>query len=239
MVKIVEFIKDLWIYLRRIKGWLGRAKLLWIALGLLVAITLGSYQLSSKPEVSFRYSGLILQILGVLTVAISLAGKKSTFSLPSYLDSFKSWLGDIPRFRQKSTVSGAFGSSSSLSGVLGYATGWRKAGPKASLKERVDVLETNIQGLINANSSEHQYVRDEFSKVEMKLNSERQERETADLEINNLIKSFGTETLHIEAVGIFWLILGITYTTVPLELSTVLQFILNFDFFGIFSCECI
>ena len=65
--------------------------------------------------------------------------------------------------------------------------------------------------------------RESTDRLATELNTERHAREATDSAIREQIEKFAAEGLHIEAAGLFWLILGIVLATIPAELAKLLH----------------
>ena len=64
---------------------------------------------------------------------------------------------------------------------------------------------------------------DEKVARERSLSVERQAREAADVGITQKIEAAHTGGLHISAMGLVWLVMGLTFSTIPTELLGFLK----------------
>ena len=214
--------KDLQLWLAANARWLASASRVWLALSVVAIIVLVSFLLPGKNEDSIRYSGLVLQLLGVATVVAVLRDKRRVFDRPSLLSHVKSWIAARPHFRQKPLVIAVTGVASGFAVGSASASSWRGCAANSPMDERVAVLESNVESLRNELSIERKRIGEEATKIATAIGEERSAREGADTAIRARVEAFGAGGLHIEATGLFWLILGIVLATIPAEIALLL-----------------
>jgi hypothetical protein len=96
------------------------------------------------------------------------------------------------------------------------------AGPEASLEARVTVLEGNLSRLRDKLDRKVQDVRREPGTVREGIERETQERQAADATTTRIIEEVEVGGLHLEAIGLAWLLLGALGTTFPDEIAATL-----------------
>ena len=97
----------------------------------------------------------------------------------------------------------------------------RRMRPGAELEERVSVLEEELNHLRDELDTKIQGVRSDLGgTITEGLEQERQDRQTADEETKRIIKNVAIGGLHLEIVGLLWLILGVVVTSIPGEIAT-------------------
>jgi predicted phage tail protein len=93
--------------------------------------------------------------------------------------------------------------------------------------ERLAALEANLTGLRRELEEEAKERRDEARKLAQAGDSERQAHEASIKKLQDQLERFGAEGLNIEMVGVYWVILGAIFMTVPGELASVTTWTLS------------
>lgn len=173
-----------------------------------------------------RYAGLLLQLGGITTVVLSLRGRRRLFHRPSLIDYLLEWLAKAKRswWSTKSvTISVAVSSAQAQSSGGSISTSY--AAHDTTIEARLAAMEANIKTLKSSQAK----AASEFHKAERKwaeaMDSERQSRELAIVNIKTKVDTLGAGSLHIETAGLFWLILGVVMGTIPTEIAMWLQMI--------------
>jgi hypothetical protein len=201
--------------------WLAQLKKAWLCIAVLILVVIAAQALPGKHDDRLRYAGLVLQLLGVGTVAYLLRDKRATFNRKSMLSVLREWSAARPRFRPKAITLEV--SSSVQTSTLGSARTkvWRRAQPNSSVEERLDVLEANLTTLQQEHSETTNDLRSASGRIADDLSAEKRSREEAMRLTNEKLEKFGAGGLHIEATGLVWLVAGIVLATIPAELATV------------------
>jgi hypothetical protein len=173
-----------------------------------------------------RYCGLFFELTGILTVAIGLDDKRRLFNRPNLLDPLRGWWKRRPRWGGNAQII-------PLTGVVGIcsagsvkASVWRGVPPNASVEDRLAALEKNLTTLRTELADTEKRVEEEARKQDAAVASERRARELSTKEIKKQIETLGAEDLHLEAVGLVCLILGVSLATASTEIADVLKKIL-------------
>ncbi len=178
----------------------------------LCALTL----LSSNPEDYLRYVGLMLQLLGLLTVARGIENMRRLFGIPSVermvLDRLKRILNSIGP-RRGSTLS----ASLELPAIeaSGYGYEWLPTMPGSTPEERIAVLEANMQTVKQLILRTRRELEEEKATIEKRLGSERATRAETDEGLKRLLAEVSVGGLHLQSFGLLCLIFGITFATLP------------------------
>ncbi len=190
--------------------------------GVALAFTVGWF-LSTTPSAAVRYTGMILQILGLFTVAIGLSNMRRLFGRPSVTDKVFGWFGRLAAAftRPKSYTLEASTGSSVIVGNRADVV--RSVGQGALLEDRVLLLEENVKQLRHKMDTEVQELRRDLAAAKESIQRERAEREAADKEALRTIEEVGIGGLHLEMVGLCWLFLGIMGTSIPDGITALLS----------------
>ena len=110
--------------------------------------------------------------------------------------------------------------------VAGEASLRRSVGPGASLEDRLGVLEANFKQFEEETNRQFQIGTDKVSHLGSELHVERNARIQTDDETLNQIKDMAIGGLHIELIGVIWVILGILGASIPAECESLISFLL-------------
>lgn len=207
--------------LKSIWPWLTEARFAWLALGVIGIAMVVSLR-PHTPESVIRWTGLVLQLLGIGTVGWGISETRALFGHPSFASKVKGWLGRFPLLRRH-LAHGAM--TSSLAAVSGKARGFvrKPPGPNATIDARVEALERNIE-LIHQRISDTENEMDaEFRKTNDALKEEQQARKSDDIAILEKLEVTGTGGVHISAIGASWLFVGVVLSTAAIEISEWLK----------------
>jgi len=191
----------------------------WLAIsGLIFALTVAltaKWLLSATLTDAIRYGGTILQILGLSMVAIGVKKMRRMFDRPSLGAGILTWLRRLaasftgPKPISLQASAGAFAMTG---GDVRLIRGVR---PGATLDERVSILEENLKLLRDELDTRLQGVRQELGTVKESIERESQERRVADEKTARKIEEVAIGGLHLEVVGLVWLLLGVTAASIP------------------------
>lgn len=213
--------RQLILWVRAFWLWLMEPRHFWLAI--LVVVLAGGLSLRrgvTEPEV--RITGLVLQILGIGTVAWGIRETRVLFGRPTLVDKFLDWLRRFPVYGGH-LVSGSANITVGPASVHGRGYTSASAGLDASVQARVDALERNVK-LINERISHTQNEMDQKFRIHADL-LEREEH-IRGREVQALrAKLEATETggLHISAMGALWLFVGVTLSTAAPEIAKCLK----------------
>lgn len=192
--------------------------MLWIAIFAIPGILLLSWVLLPSWEPRIRLSGMFLELMGLATVAHGIRKTRSLFGRQGLLQLGRAWLTRFPGFRQN--VKAVYGSASiTLGGATVAGFGTVGPAPTATLDERVASLEN---GLNQAKQQLHEVNRkidQETQRRQSDIKVVKQEVEVGDSKNKKLLEEAAAGGLYLEAMGVFWLAIGITLATASNEIS--------------------
>ena len=211
----------MWPWLKRVAEWIAKARLLWLAVGVVVVAGIVSLRPgTSEPVV--RWTGLVLQLLGIATVIIGIEQTRRLFNHPSLLSIAKAWLGEFPPYKRRIVMAagaGSFGISGAK--ARGYLTS--NPPPDASIEDRLVSLERNVGHLNKRIDDASEELDKAQSEQTAALEKETQERIAEDTKIASKLEVSGTGGLHISAMGALWLFVGVTLGTGSAEIAKWLR----------------
>lgn len=196
----------LWSWLKRLANWVATAAtadMLWLTVGVnAVAVLVALRPGTTEPMV--RWTGLVVQWLGIGTVIWGIRQTRQLFNHPSLLTSGTAWLKSFPRFRRDVVVN-ATGLSVGAATMRARAYVTSNPPPMAGIEERVASLERNIRQL-NGRIDDALREFDMFTSQQgTALEREAQHRATEDARVASLLEVSGTGGLNISAIGAVWL----------------------------------
>lgn len=211
---IISRLKAFW-------RWLADARYIWLSASLIVPALVISLLLNTSEQV-IRITGLILQILGILTVIWGICETRALFGHQSITVKIKSWLKRFPIHRKKNVTSTGEGSIASFttSNSRGHAVD--NPGQNPNIEDRVESLEKNIRLIHERISLIEKHMDEEFRNIADAL---KKEESTRHMEHNLLYKKLemtGTGGVHISAIGASWLLLGVILSTAAREIANLL-----------------
>ncbi len=175
------------------------------------------------PEARIRWTGLVLQLLGLLMVVIGLSEARKRFGRPSILDAARRYLSRFPTLKQRNVtahVSGAAGIVAGGSAMIGHGT--VAPGPNTPLEERVARLEQSVKRIDGDLFQANQRIEREAATRKEAIAAERSARETGDAEIRKRLEDEVVGGLHLETMGAWWIALGILLASGSMEFSRLL-----------------
>lgn len=187
--------------------------------GVAVAFTVGwflSWFFSTTLSATIRYAGTTLQLLGLVTVAIGLSQMRQLFGRPSVSAAVVGWFGRLANaFTVPEPITGEGFLAAGHATLTGKGRVVHGIKPGAPLEERVSVLEKNLDLLRDELDAEVDRLQRKLTAVEASIDREKQVRQEEDAKTVRRIEEVAVGGLHLETVGLFWLILGVVATGIP------------------------
>lgn len=199
---------------RALGRWLWEARLAWLAVATLLGAALA---VGGNPtEARILLTGLVLQILGIGTVAWGIRTTRRLFGRPGMVALVRTWLANFPRYGGRTIAVGA--TMTATSSVRGRAFVTTTAADE-SVEARLDALEKNmghVNDRINGIQAEIDQKADEHRRA---FEEERQARSKEAGELRERLEATETGGLHVSAVGAVWLTVGVALSTAAPELA--------------------
>jgi hypothetical protein len=190
----------------------------WLGIGGVAFVIFVAWLLSTTLCATVRYTGTMLQILGLITVASGLIKLRRQFGRAPFI---ANW---FRKFKAAFILpKSIFGEASSSFAFNDEAHAVLRAAPGSPLEPRVLMLEQNLDSL----RAEIRQLRREFGdKIEESVQRESQQRQDGDKETAHMIEEVAVGGLHLESVGLIWLFLGVLATSIPDEIAAYVSKIL-------------
>jgi hypothetical protein len=204
-------------WVRALWSWLTEPRYFWLAISV-VAIALSFTLRRGVTEPEVRITGLLLQILGIGTVALGIRQTRALFGRPTLMAQFRTWLRRVPVYRGR-VVSASM--NLTVPGASVNARGYASAAARSntSIEERVDALEKNLT-VVTARIDEAQ--KEMYQRFRSHADNLRQEERLRAHEgqaIREKLETTETGGLYISAIGALWLFVGVTLSTAALEIA--------------------
>ena len=169
-------------------------------------------------EVSIRVAGYSLQLFGMIFAIRGLLGIREHFGQPLLRQLVFQWVKRFPRWN-RNVVIGVGAGHLAMVGMKARAEVWTPDNPEKSIEQRIEAIIKNLDR-VREEQRAHAHSIDQ-----LKDSHEEHKKQVAE-EQNNMKETFRTdlESLHTSdlitsLVGLVWLTVGITMSTLAPELS--------------------
>ena len=205
---------------KRIGPWLAEPRHGWLSMSIIaLALVIAFGPFSSEPII--RLTGLVLQLMGIGTVAWGISETRALFGHPSYETKIKEWFDRFPLVQRNHVINLA---SISSSAVVWKARVYGTHGPtSATIDSRVEALEKNVTAIHERITQTQNEMDDEIRKSAIALKREETLRQEADTAIRNKLEATGTGGVHISAIGASWLLVGVILSTASIEIAKLVE----------------
>jgi hypothetical protein len=206
-------------YISNIGSWLWKTRpLVWVLAAIAVVLVFG-FIFSSCFERYVRFSGMALQLIGVMLIGIGLMDTRRAFEdQPTTWESIKQWWMGRPRFKPRHIKLEAAGLGI---GVGGMSARMRvSAGPNASLEQRVAALEREHATLFDEVGKLSEETNRKIGELSNAVAGERSEREKADTGIKEQLKKAIVGGLALGRLGAVCFFIGIIAASISPEIAS-------------------
>jgi hypothetical protein len=194
----------------------------WLAIaGILVAAFFG-WVLSHDASAGVLYAGATLEMFGLGTVAFGLSEVRRSFGRPSLREKCLAWLSQVASaFRPPKPIT--LQANAGLEAIVGVGARLIvRAGPGSSLDQRVAILEENLNRLRDEVDANESKIKREVAAVREALSREQQARDNEVRRMAAHMEELAVGGLHLELVGLTWLVFGGLGTSIPGEVARLL-----------------
>ncbi len=210
-------MRNILLWLKSVFHWLVEWRYFYLGF-LVVAIPVLSGLRYGADEAMIRFTGMVLQLLGIGTVAWGIHTTRKEFGHPGIFTVWRRRLSRFPPFGKRvETGTG----HATLPAFICSGRGHHlvSAGPEATTEARIQALEANLQIVHDRVSQTQNEIDQGFRKYSDVLKQEEQARIKEDQNICAKLEATETGGLHISAMGAFWLFVGVIMSAVPVELA--------------------
>jgi len=208
------WILDIW-------RWLVEGKIVFMCLFVIAAaVALGFC--TWRSEFSIKFAGYVLQFIGMFFAIIGLLKIRAHFGQPLLRKMFFNWLKRFPKWK-RNVVLGVLDLNLPLVSMKIRATVWIPDNANQPTEKRIEDIVKNLEIIRNeqrecANSIDDLKQSHEEHKKKVAEQAKKMEKE-----IRSDLESLYTSDLITSLVGLIWLIVGITMSTLAKELYLLLK----------------
>ena len=207
-------------YLARLLRWIAEPRVAWLTI-LVTMIALFLALRTGATEKQIRITGALLQLFGVVTVAIGVKQTRKLFDRPGILAQTQAWLKRAPRWKGRTIALTGTGSLSLSGGGTARLDVWSQLDPKAPLDLQVAALTRNTLQLKNSLNELRGKVDSHHREQSEALHIEQANRSKEDSALRDRLESAQTGGLHLTAAGVIWLLFGVLLGTLSPEIAAL------------------
>lgn len=203
--------------IKQLFTWLSKGRYKCFSIIVLVVAAMVALRPSASESV-IRWTGLMLQLGGVMTVAWGLHTTRKLFGLPAMTTSIGSWLKCFPWRKRRTVLASGFAASGggTVSGH-GYVT--HAVPVNSTVDQRLEAIERSISLLHERISDNESMMRKGLSKAAVDLKDEIGARKSEDQTIRKLLMQTSTGGIEISAMGVAWLFFGVILGSGSMEIA--------------------
>lgn len=190
-------------------------------MGLLGLLAAGLFAFYTVPtEQGFRFSGFALQVVGMMFAVTGLLKIRTHFDQPSLRQLIRDWCQRFPKWRQHHTLEAEAGRYR-LTASRPRLSVWAQDNPDHTAEQRIHAIAQN-QERVRQELSEifNQHTRLE-TEVRQRAEEHESALETVREEARSDLETVHTSDIVISLVGLLWLTVGITMSTLAPELASM------------------
>ena len=207
--RLFRWISEIW-------HWLTEGKIVFMCIFVLIsAVTLGMVTFCS--ETSIRTAGYVLQIIGMVFAVRGLLRVRAHFGQPLFQQLFIKWLKRFPNWKKNVVVSVGT-AHMEISGKTAGVKIWLSDHPDQSIEKRMEGIIKNLDQMRNEQKEHAKYIEVLRGSHEAHKAKVAKENKNMEAELRSDMESLHTSDLLISLVGLFWLTVGITLSTMAPEL---------------------
>lgn len=191
--------------------WLAEGKIIFLCL-LVIAAVIALSVFTWRSEFSIRLAGYILQLIGMIFAIRGLLSVRAHFGQPLLRKLFLEWLKRFPKWKRDTVIGLGAADMASLS-MKARAEVWTVDNPGYQVEKRIEGIVQNLERIRNEqreHASSIDILKDDHEK-QMKMVSEQTKKLEKD--IRSDLESLHTSDLITSLVGLVWLTVGITMST--------------------------
>jgi hypothetical protein len=220
--KTIDWFKRLGSWVPALMNWAWDGRRFWLPIfaPIILWVLVSSFIKCCEQQV--RLTGMLLQLLGVVTVALRLRAAQRQFPWQAVTE----WLKRRPRFGVTHQILSA--------GTVSIGVGTMRArmrvgaGPLSSLEDRIGVLEKNYANLFDEVGALDQELTQKTAELSTNLKIESTTRVESDKKLEEKLKEAVVGVLHLDLWGVLYFVLGIIAGTASSEIAS---------FFGAAPCK--
>lgn len=200
-------------------------RLLWLTLGSIVVLVVAPGLWTCSGETRLRFAAMFLQLLGIVLVAIGIRDSRSLFARPSLWQHTLTWmcsLGAALRPRLKH-VSASATINFEADGTGRTTSSAIVSSAPRTVEERIAALAEELNQLRQQSFARHEALDSQVKTMAKRIEVEAKERRDSDGHIRALLEAEAAGGLHLEVIGLCWLIVGTIVGSLNGELGPLFE----------------
>jgi hypothetical protein len=214
--KATSFLQALRNWIFRMRLWLWEARYAWLFLTLCITVAVVVLHALGCTERQIRWTGMLFQLFGVVTIAWDLRHKGKLFDKPHAFAAALNWFKRFPPFRLP-----AVNASANQVTVLPIVSARGRTGPPpgASIEQRVARLESHYDALYDEVGALETSSRRAERELRETLQTESGARGAADEQLTARLDAAVAGGLQLERLGVVFFLIGIFLGTSSPEIA--------------------
>jgi hypothetical protein len=205
-------------WLRQLAGYLWHTRMFFLAIVPMALICIGlTYARWTEPRIA--QAGVILQVLGVFSVAYGVRETRRQFCQPSLPARMLAFISNVPKYPKRVTGADASIQHADISSAFGRLGSSGIAAHVPDVEARVSLLERQIQELAAATARGTAEVQGQLLKQQRQLDAESKRRAEAVTHLHRTLELTATGGLDLSLCGIVWLLFGSVFGTIPADVA--------------------
>ena len=213
------FINRSYKWIAEIWHWLVKDNIVLMGfLILLLSVILSLYTWCN--ESSIRWGGYLLQFLGMVIAIHILHEVRKHFKLPSFRQTFFNWAKRFPKWK-KNIVIGAGSAEIAVMGMKAQCEVWTPDDPDISIEKRIERILKNLDRIRKEQSEHGRSIEDLKKSLEGHKKKVAEENKKLRDKFQSDLESLHASDILTSLVGLVWLMVGITLSSMAAEIATV------------------
>lgn len=217
-------LKRFWRWILRVWSWLAEGKVGVMCVLVIVAAILNGF-VAWRSAKSIIYAGYALQLCGMLLAIRGLLLIRLHFRQPPLRNLFVNWLRRFPTWKSSVIEARGSGIISMNKSRLLWDISWAPDINSHPLEARIEAIVENVEQIRKELKNQYNYLEYLKDNFEYHKKSVAEENKNMERAIRSDLESLHTSDLIPSLVGLIWLLVGITMSTIPKELLDLLNFV--------------
>lgn len=201
--------------------WIGEGKIVILCLlGIAAAVALGFF--TWRSEVSIRSAGYVLQLIGMMFAINGLLSIREHFQKPLLRQVFCNWLMRFPKWKRRAIFLKANIRASTVTGKARLEV-WTPDNPDQTIEERIEGIVKNLERISDEQRNHAKSIDKLQDTIERDKKKNAKQIKKMQDENNSFLESLHTSDLITSLIGLVWLTVGITMSTLAPELHQLLK----------------
>ena len=192
-------------------------------MGVLTATVLALAVPRAAHESHVRLAGLVLQLLGLATVAFGLRQTRKLFGRPSMRKTAALWLRNLRASFVRPTHQVITPGTAHMAFVANPAGVSVGRNPARTLEQKVAALEEEMDAVKQKLAKYRETLKESIDDLADQLQTESVQRHYGDSEIKEKLETMAVGGIHLEFVGLIWLFVGVICSGFPQEVAAWLN----------------